>query len=119
MLPHLLTIFEIQKCYQNDHKFNGVYSINDLPKTKDWTYVINLDEYKSIETHWIAWYVNVDNERYFDSFGIEHISKKKSYATKISNEIFIEFKQIIQKCVNTFALTLLILCLKIYQFIFS
>ena len=76
MLPHLLTIFEIQKCYQNDHKFNGVYSINDLPKTKDWTYVINLDEYKSIETHWIAWYVNVDNERYFDSFGIEHISKK-------------------------------------------
>ena len=43
---------------------------------KDKTYVINLDEYKSIEIHWIALYVNGENVTYFDSFGAEHISKE-------------------------------------------
>ena len=32
MLPHLLTNFEIHKYYQNEPKFNGVYSINNVPK---------------------------------------------------------------------------------------
>ena len=44
MLPHPFTNFEIQKYYQNESKLNGVYSRNNLPKTKDGTYVINLDE---------------------------------------------------------------------------
>ena len=39
-------------------------------------YVINLDEYKPIETHWIALYVNAKNVTYFDSFGVEHIPKE-------------------------------------------
>ena len=30
--PHPLTIFEIQKYYQNEPRFNGVYSRNNLPK---------------------------------------------------------------------------------------
>ena len=38
--------------------------------------MINLDEYKSIGTHWIALYVNGNNVKYFDSFGVEHISKE-------------------------------------------
>ena len=55
MLPHPLTNFEIQKYYQNEARFNGVYSRDNLPKTiKDETYVINLDEYAGIGTHWIA-----------------------------------------------------------------
>ena len=41
-----------------------------------WRYVIHLDEYKSIGTHWIALYVNVNNGTYFNSFGVEHISKE-------------------------------------------
>ena len=51
MLPHPLINFEIQKYNQNEPKFNGVYSRNDLPKMKDMAYVINLDEYKSIGIH--------------------------------------------------------------------
>ena len=51
MLPHLLTNFEIQKYYQNEPKFNGVYSRNTSPKIKDEGYIINLDEFKSIGTH--------------------------------------------------------------------
>ena len=54
MPPHPLTNFEIQKNHQNKPKFNGVYSRNDLPKIKDEVYVTNLDEFKSIATHWIA-----------------------------------------------------------------
>ena len=46
MPPQPLTNFEIQKYYQNQPKFNGVYSRNSLPKIKDGTFVINLDEYK-------------------------------------------------------------------------
>ena len=61
MLPHLLTNFEIQRYYQNKPKFNGVYSRNNLPKIKNGAYVINLDGYKSIETRWIALYVNAEN----------------------------------------------------------
>ena len=32
-------------------------------------YIINLDEYKSIGTHWTAFYMNDNNVTYFDSFG--------------------------------------------------
>ena len=63
MSPDPLTKFEIQRYYQNEAKFNGVYSRNNLPKTKDGAYVINLDEFKSIETHWIALYMNGNNRR--------------------------------------------------------
>ena len=44
MPPHPLTNFEIQRYYQNELRFNGVFSRNNLPqKIKDGTYVINLD----------------------------------------------------------------------------
>ena len=65
----------MQKCYQNESKFNGVYSRNNLSKIKDGTYIINLGEYESIGTHWFALYGNAENVTYFDSFGVEHIPK--------------------------------------------
>ena len=46
MAPYPLTIFEIPKYYQYEFKFNSVYSINNLPKRKNVTYIINLDEYE-------------------------------------------------------------------------
>ena len=67
---------EIQKYYQHVTKYNGVYSRNNLPKIKDRANVINLDKYKSEGTHWIALHVNDNNVTYFDSFGVEHISKE-------------------------------------------
>ena len=76
MPPHPLRNFEIRKYYQNEAKFNGVYSRNNLPKIKDGVYVINLDEFKSIGTHWIALYVNTKNVTCFESFGVEHIPKE-------------------------------------------
>ena len=77
MLPHPLANFEIQKYYQNEHKFNGVYSRDNLSsKIRDRAYVINLDKYSDIGTHWVALYVYNDNITYFDSFGVEHIPKR-------------------------------------------
>ena len=76
MVPHPLTIFEIKRYYQNELKFNGLYSRNDLPKIKEGAYIINLDDFKSIGTHWIVLYVNAENVTYFDSFGVKHIPKE-------------------------------------------
>ena len=55
ILFHPLTKFEIQKYYQNEPRFNGVYSRNNSPKKiKDGAYVINLDEYAVVGAPWIA-----------------------------------------------------------------
>ena len=76
MLPHPLTNFEIQKYYQNEPRFNGVYSRDNLPKLKDGAYVINLGKYSDIGTHWLALYVMNNDVTYFDSFDVEHIPKE-------------------------------------------
>ena len=77
MPPHHLKNFEIQKYYQNEPRFNGDYSRNNLPKKiKDGAYVINLDEYADVDTHWIALSCNRSEIVYLDSFGIEHVPQE-------------------------------------------
>ena len=50
---HPLNNFEIQKYYQIEPRFNGVYSgDNLLNKIKDKAYVINLDGCSNIGTRW-------------------------------------------------------------------
>ena len=74
MKPHPLTNFEIQKYYENEPRFNGVFSRDNLTKKiKDGAYVINLDEYEDIGTHWIALLCKKNEIVYFDSFSVEHI----------------------------------------------
>ena len=72
MPTHPVKNFEIQKYYQNEPRFNGVYSRNNLPKKiKDEAYVINLDEYADVGAHWIALFCNRSEISYFDSFDVE------------------------------------------------
>ena len=60
MLSHRLTNFEIRK---------QVYSRDKLPKRiRNRAYVINLDEYADVGTHWIALYVENIEIIYFNSF---------------------------------------------------
>ena len=73
---HPLTSFEIQKYYQNKPKFNGVYSITNLPKIKDGAYVVILHGYKWIGTQCIALHVNQNNATYLDSFVVESVPKE-------------------------------------------
>ena len=75
--PYPLTNIETQKYYQNEPKFTGVYSRDNLPnKIKDKAYVINLDDDADVETNWIALYVLNIEIIYFDSFGAEHVPKE-------------------------------------------
>ena len=53
MPPQPLTNIEIQKYYQNEPRFNGVHSRDNIPERnsveiKDGAYVINLDEHSDI-----------------------------------------------------------------------
>ena len=77
MPPHPLRNFEIQKYYENQSRFNGVFSRDTMPKKiKDWGYVINLDEYADVGTHWIALFCKKSKIVYFDSFNVEHIPEE-------------------------------------------
>ena len=77
MLPHPLINFEIRKYYENEPRFNGVYSKDNLSDTiKNGAFVINLDEYADVGTHWIALYSKNNEVIYFDSFDVEHVPKE-------------------------------------------
>ena len=108
MPPHPLTNFKIQKYYENEPKFNGAYSRNNLSKLKAGTYIINLDQNESVGTHQTALYANDNNVTYFESFGVEHIPKEirkfignktiitniyriKAYASIMCGYVFIGF----------------------------
>ena len=52
--------------FSKEPRFNGVCSIHNSPKIKNKAYVINLQEYKRVGTHWIALHVNGNNVTYFD-----------------------------------------------------
>ena len=96
-----------------------MYSRNNLlNKIKKGAYVINLDEYESTGTHWVALFVKPKFRVYFDSFGIEHIPKEinkfirskelrpKALGPAVGNNdikvIYLEYKHMIQLCVGIF-----------------
>ena len=75
--PHPITNFEIQKYYQNEPRFTGVYSRDNFSKKVMYgAYVINLDEYADVGTRWGALYVKDIEIIYFDNFGNEHVPKE-------------------------------------------
>ena len=77
MQPHPLSNFEIEEYFLKNKRFNNVYSRDNLPKTiNNGAYIINLDEYADVGTHWVVLYVNDNEVIYFDSFVVEHIRKE-------------------------------------------
>lgn len=95
---HPLKSFELQKYYQNEPLFNGVYSRDNLPnKIKSGVYVINLDGYSCSETHWIALYALNNNITYFNSFGSKNIPKEiKKFIGKKKKTFIQVYKYMIQ-----------------------
>ena len=96
--PHPLTNFEIKEYHENEPRFNGVYSRDNLPKTiKKGAYIINLDEYADVGTHWIALYVKNNEVSYFDSFGVERVPKEiKKLIGHKNTKTYLEYKETIQ-----------------------
>ena len=60
----------------NNNNSNNNNNNNNSNNIKNGAYVINLDEYRDIGTHWVALYVNNKTIIYFDSFGVEYIPKE-------------------------------------------
>ena len=77
---HPLTNFEIRRYYQNERRFNGVYSRDNLPnKIKDRAYIINLDEYADVGTLGLLYFVKIT--KLFISTGLE----LKKFLRKLKN----------------------------------
>ena len=77
MPPHPLANFEIKRYHQNEPRFSGVFSKDDLPKKiKYGAYVINHDENADFGTYWIALFCKKSEIVYFDSFGVEHVPEE-------------------------------------------
>ena len=88
----------MQKFIKNEPIFNGVYSRANLPKINDGAYIINLEEYSDIETHWVALYEqnNNNNVIYFNSFGVEHILKEiKAFINFLLRKAFIVLRPLL------------------------
>ena len=111
--PYPLTNFEIKENYENEHGLNVVQSRDNLPKIRtNEAYVINLNEYGDIGMHCIALYVKIMKLFTLIVSVLKMLLKKliDSLDKKTQKQIHLEYKQTIQKCVNTFVLNLLILC---------
>ena len=77
MPPAPLTSSEIKKYHQNETRFNRFFSRDNFrKKIKDGAYVINLDKYADVVTHWIALFWRRNEIVYFNSFGVEHVPKE-------------------------------------------
>ena len=90
MPPHPLPNFEIQKYYQNKPKFRDVYSRDNIPKRssteiKDWAYIINLDEYSDIGTHWVALYVGGSSPEDVGRANLKDMQNYQVIDAKLSN----------------------------------
>ena len=76
VLLHPLNNIEITNCFNNEPRFNGAFSRNNLRKTKNGAYVINIDDKNSEGTHWVSLFIDKNIAIYFDSFGIKYIPKE-------------------------------------------
>ena len=84
--PHPSTNFEIKEYYKNEPRFNGVCSRdNSFKIIRNGAYVINLDEYADVGTHWIALHVKNNEITSFDSFGVEHVPNEIMYFARDKN----------------------------------
>ena len=77
MVPlHHLNNIEITNLFRYEPRFNSVFSRNNLPRIKDGTYFINLDDKNSKRAHWVLLFIDRNTAIYFHSFGIGHIPQE-------------------------------------------
>ena len=86
-----------------------------LKKIKDGAYVIILDEYADVGTHWIALFYNRSEIVYFNSFGVEQVPEEIIDFIGNKNIIASIFRIQANDSVmcGSFALDSLILCLQL------
>ena len=55
---------------------NFINQLLENSKKENAAYVINLDEYADVGTHWIALFCNRNEIAYFNSFGAKHVPEE-------------------------------------------
>ena len=88
---HPLNNFEITNYFNYEPRFNGVFPRKNLPRRKDGSYVINLDDKRNKGRHWVSLFIERNLAIYFDSFGVEYIPQEvlsKIKDKSISHNIF-------------------------------
>ena len=84
MPRHPLTNFKIIKYYNNNPRFNGVYSRDNLPKIiKNGEYIVNLDEYEVVGTHWISLHLRELHSKSNIPKEIKKVIRNKNIKTNI------------------------------------
>ena len=74
---HPLIIFQVQEYYQNEPRFNGVSSRNNLPKKiKDGAYVMNLNEQQMQAHIGLLYFVTKVKLFNCEIFGVEHVPEE-------------------------------------------
>ena len=71
-----LNKIDIANYFKYGPRFNSVFSIINLPRIKDGSCVINLDDKDSKGTHWVSLFIDRNIAAYFDSFRIEYITQE-------------------------------------------
>ena len=61
---------KITKYFNYEPRFNGVFSRDNLPRTKDGVYFINLDDEQSKGICWVSLFINRNTTVYFDPLNI-------------------------------------------------
>ena len=62
--------------FNYEPRFNGIFSRNNLPRTKDGAYVINLNDKKSKGRNWVSLFIDRNLAVYFDCFALEYIPQE-------------------------------------------
>ena len=63
---------------------------------KNDAYVINLDEYADVSTHWIALYLKNNEVIYFEIFGVKHEKLKDLLDIRTQKQTYSKYNHIIQ-----------------------
>ena len=81
---HLLNNIKNTNCFKYQTRFDGVFSRDNLLRTKEGACVINLDGKQTETTHWVSLFIDRYNAGYFYSFCIEYIPQEE--LSKIKNK---------------------------------
>ena len=80
--PHSLNNIEITNYFKYEPRFNDIFSINWLPRTKDREYVLNLADKNSKGIIWVSLFIDKNIVVYFNFLGIEYIPQELSNKIK-------------------------------------
>ena len=74
---HQLTNSEFKKYHQNEPRFNGVYSRDNLPnKIKDGAYAKKFEKYSDSGTYWVAFYAPNNKVTFLTVLELKKFQKK-------------------------------------------